>query len=120
MIKVYINFNVASNALNNNNYGLLMGLISNDNANVGLGTTYQLNVFYYNGLGSAKLGIDNKIEYYLKDVPSGMLNIIITGYNNNNPNGLGTYLENYLVDINYPAGNAPSNILLCLKFTYEF
>ena len=68
MIKVYINFNVASNVLNNNNYGLLMGLISNDNANVGIGTTYQINEFYYNGLGSAKLGSDNKIKYYLKDI----------------------------------------------------
>ena len=34
MIKVYINFNAASNILNNSDYGLLMGIISNNNADV--------------------------------------------------------------------------------------
>ena len=37
MIKVYINFNAASNVLNNNDYGLLMGIISNNNADVNIG-----------------------------------------------------------------------------------
>ena len=56
MIKVYINFNAASNILNNSDYGLLMGIISNNNADVNIGTTYTLTNFYYNGLGSIKLG----------------------------------------------------------------
>ena len=121
IIKIYIFFNVASNLLNNNGYGLLMGLISNDNANVGIGTTYQMNEFYYNGLESAKLVGDNKIKYCLKDIPNGIININITGYNN----GTGTpvpYTENYLLDRNPSTGatNPPSNVLLCLKFTYEF
>ena len=116
MIKVYINFNVTSNILNNNDYGLLMGIISNNNADVNIGTTYTLTNFYYNGLGSIKLGSDNKIKYDLKDIPNGIININITGFNNSTAN----YLENYLVDITSPAGNAPSNVLLCLKFTYEF
>ena len=111
MIKVYINFNAASNVLNNSDYGLLMGIISNNNADVNIGTTYTLTNFYYNGLGS-----DNKIKYNLKDIPNGIININITGFNNSTAN----YLENYLVDITSPAGNAPSNVLLCLKFTYEF
>ena len=43
IIKIYIFFNVASNLLNNNNYGLLMGLIKNNNVNARLGTTASLN-----------------------------------------------------------------------------
>ena len=93
-----------------------MGLINNNNSNIRLGTTYALNNFYYNGLGSIKLGSDNKIKYNLKDIPNGIIHINITGFNNSTAN----YLENYLVDITSPAGNAPSNVLLCLKFTYEF
>ena len=116
MIKVYINFNAASNVLNNSDYGLLMGIISNTNADVNIGTTYTLTNFYYNGLGSIKLGSDNKIKYNLKDIPNGIININITGFNNSTA----SYLGNYLVDITSPAGNAPSNVLLCLKFTYEF
>ena len=116
MIKVYINFNAASNVLNNSDYGLLMGIISNNNADVNIGTAYTLTNFYYNGLGSIKLGSDNKIKYNLKDIPNGIININITGFNNSTA----SYLENYLVDITSPAGNAPSNVLLCLKFTYEF
>ena len=118
IIKVYINFNAASNALNNSDYGLLMGIISNNNADVNIGTVYTLTNFYYNGLGSIKLGSDNKIKYNLKDIPNGIININITGFNNSIDTA--TYLENYLIDINSPAGNAPSNVLLCLKFTYEF
>ena len=116
MIKIYINFNAASNVLNNNDYGLLMGIISNNNADVNIGTTYTLTNFYYNGLGSIKLVSDNKIKYNFKDIPNGIINIIITGFNNST----GTYLENYLIDITSPTANAPSNVLLCLKFTYEF
>ena len=32
---------------------------------------------YYTGLGSAKLGSDNKIKYYLKNIPTGIININI-------------------------------------------
>ena len=106
MIKVYINFNAASNVLNNSDYGLLMGIISNNNADVNIGTTYTLTNFYYNGLGSIKLGSDNKIKYNLKDIPNGIININI--YNE---------LNNVLLDYE---NNPPSNVLLCLKFTYEF
>ena len=106
VIKVYINFNVISNSVYNNSNGLLMGVISDTDVNVRLGTTDTLNELYYTGLGSAKLGSDNKIKYYLKDIPTGIININI--YNQNN---------NVLLDFD---DDPPSNILLCLKFTYEF
>ena len=83
VIKVYINFNVASNSVYNDGNGLLIGIISDTDVNVRLDTTDALNELYYNVLGSVKLGSDNKIKYYLKDVPSGIISIIITGYNNN-------------------------------------
>ena len=62
IIKVYVDFGVASNLLNNNYYGLLMGIINNNNVKPRLGTTTALNYYYYPGLGSAKLEIDNKIK----------------------------------------------------------
>ena len=68
VIKVYINFNVASNSVYNNSNGLLMGIISDTDVNVRLGTTDALNELYYTGFGSAKLGSDNKIKYYLKNI----------------------------------------------------
>ena len=83
-----------------------MGLISDSDVNVRLGTTDALNELYYTGLGCAKLGSDNKIKYYLKNIPTGIININIF-------NQVDEILEDY-------EGNAPSNILLCLKFTYEF
>ena len=107
IIKVYINFNVSSNSIyNNNSNGLLMGLVPTNNVNVRLGTTDQMNEFYYTGLGSAKLESENKIKYYLKNIPSGIININI--YNE---------LNNVLLDYE---NNPPENVLLCLKFKYEF
>ena len=107
VIKVYINFNVACNSIyNNNSNGLLMGIISDTDVNVRLGTTDALNELYYTGLGSAKLASDNKIKYYLKNIPTGIININIF-------NQVDEALDDY-------EGNAPSNVLLCLKFIYEF
>ena len=106
IIKVYINFNVSSNSVYNNSNGLLMGLIPTNNINVRLGTTEALNNYYYSGLGSSKLESENKIKYYLKNIPSGIININI--YNE---------LNNVLLDYE---NNPPANVLLCLKFKYEF
>ena len=106
VIKVYINFNVASNSVYNDGNGLLMGVISDTNVNVRIGTTDQMNELYYTGLGCAKLGNDNKIKYYLKNIPSGIININV-------------YDEANTVLIDYE--DSPSyNVLLCLKFIYEF
>ena len=118
-IKIYINLNVASNSLMNNNYGLLFGLISGDNQSARLGSAGGLSTYDYSNLGSCKLD-DNKIKYYLRDIPTGIININITGYNNSIDTAI--YIENYLVDRNTLTGatNPPSNVLLCLKFTYEF
>ena len=64
IIKVYINFNVSSNSIyNDNSNGLLMGLIPTNNVDVRLGTTSALNNYYYSGLGSAKLESNNKILF---------------------------------------------------------
>ena len=107
IIKVYINFNVSSNSVyNNDGSGLFMGLIPTNNVNVRLGTTSALNNYYYSGLGSAKLESENKIKYYLKNIPSGIININI--YNE---------LNNVLLDYE---NNPTANVLLCLKFKYEF
>ena len=54
-----------------------MGIISDTDVNVRLGTTDALNELYYTGLGSAKLASDNKIKYYLKNIPTGIININI-------------------------------------------
>ena len=97
VIKVYINFNVVSNSIYNDGNGLLMGVISDTNINVRLGTTDQMNELYYTGLGCAKLGNDNKIKYFLKDVPTGIININV--YNE---------LNNVLLDYE---NNAPSNVM---------
>ena len=111
-IKIYINLNVASNSLINNNYGLLLGLIPGDNESVRLGAAGGLSTFDFSSLGSCKLN-NNKIKYNLKDIPTGMININIIGNNNYT----GTYLDEFLKDVLF---NNPSNLLLCLKFTYEF
>ena len=111
-IKIYINLNVYSNSLTNNSYGTLLGLINNQSTTLRLGSGGGLSTYDYSNNGCAKLQ-DNKIKYYLNDVPTGIININITGYNNST----GSYVENYLLDNQF---NAPSNILLCLKFTYEF
>ena len=110
-IKIYINLNVASNSLVNNSYGLLLGLIPGDNESVRLGAAGGLSTFDFSSLGSCKLN-NNKIKYNLKDIPTGMININIIGNNNYT----GTYLDEFLKDVLF---NNPSNILLCLKFTYE-
>ena len=107
VIKIYINFNVVCNSIyNNNSNGLLMGIISDTDVNVRLGTADALNELYYTGLGSAKLASDNKIKYYLENIPTGIININIF-------NQVDEVLEDY-------EGNAPDNVLLCLKFKYEF
>ena len=111
-IKIYINFNVYSNSLSNNSCGVLLGLINNQSTTLRLGSSGGLSTYDYSNNGSAKLH-DKKIKYYLNDAPTGIININITGYNNST----GNYLENYLLDNQFIA---PSNVLLCLKFTYEF
>ena len=105
VIKVYINFNVANNSVYNDGNGLLMGLIPGDNVTARLGTGGGISNYDYSSLGSCKLD-DNKIKYYLKDIPTGIININI--YNQNNGD---------LLDFD---NDPPSNILLCLKFIYEF
>ena len=111
-IKIYINLNVYSNSLTNNNYGILLGLINNQSTTLRLGAGGGLSTYDYSNNGSEKLE-ENKIKYYLNDIPTGMININIIGYNNIT----GTYIEENLVDLlTYP----PANVLLCLKFIYEF
>ena len=111
-IKIYINLNVYGNSLNNNNYGLLFGLINNQSTTLRLGLGGGLSTYNYSNNGCAKLN-DNKIKYYLNDIPTGIININIIGYNNIT----GTYIEKNLADL---LVNPPSNVLICLKFTYEF
>ena len=111
-IKIYINFNVYSNSLTNNSYGTLLGLINNQSTALKLGSGGGLSTYDYSNNGCAKLNV-NKIKYYLNDIPTGMININIIGYNNST----GTYEFINLLDI---SGNEPTNTLLCLKFTYEF
>ena len=116
-IKIYINFNVASNILNNNNsYGLLMGIIPGDNACVKIATSNILTYYEFSNLGSSDIN-DNKIKYYLKDVPNGIINININIIGNSNSLNVDNYVDGLLVDA---FGNPPSNVLLYLKFTYEF
>ena len=91
-----------------------MGIIPGDNACVKIGTSNTLTYYEFSNLGSSDIN-DNKIKYYLNDIPTGMININIIGYNNTGTGGTYQFLN--LVDI---SGNAPSNVLLCLKFTYEF
>ena len=113
-IKIYINLNVYGNSLNNNNYGLLFGLINNQSTTLRLGSGGGLSTYDYSNNGSEKLE-ENKIKYYLNDIPTGMININIIVYNNTGTGGTYQFLN--LIDI---SENAPSNVLLCLKFTYEF
>ena len=40
-----------------------MGVISDNNVNVRLGTTAAMNNYYYSGLGSSKLESENKILF---------------------------------------------------------
>ena len=56
----------------------------------------------------------DRLKYYLKDFPNGIININIIG--NNNSLNVDEYVDGLLIDA---FGNAPSNVLLCLKFTYE-
>ena len=112
-IKIYINLNVSSNSISMDGNNLLMGLIQNNSTLANFNpTTLVIDNFYYSDKSCEKL-IDNKIKYNLKDIPTGMININIIGNNNYT----GTYLDEFLKDVLF---NNPSNILLCLKFTYEF
>ena len=118
-LKIYINFGIAVNTfsygtiydptgtiISSGGNNILMGLIQGNSLGAKMGlTTYSLQNFYYSDKSCEKL-IDNKIKYYLKDIPSGIINIYICDPNNET-----------LYDVN---GNEPTNTLLCLKFTYEF
>ena len=106
IIKIYINLNVYGNSLSNNNNGLLLGLINNQSTTLRLGSGGGLSTYDYSNNGSEKLE-ENKIKYYLNDIPTGIINISIIGYNNTGTGG--TYVENYLVDITTPTAQRPSN-----------
>ena len=104
-IKIYINFNVASNSISMDGNNLLLGLIQNNSILAYFNTTtLAIDNFYYSDKSSEKL-IDNKIKYYLKDIPNGIINIVL--YNDGNT---------VLLDVE---NQAPKSVLLCLKFTYE-
>ena len=105
-IKIYINLNVSSNSISMDKNNLLLGLIQNNSTLANFNpTTLVIDNFYYSDKSCEKL-IDNKIKYNLKDIPNGMINIIL--YNDENT---------VLLDVE---NQEPKSLLLCLKFTYEF
>ena len=104
-IKIYINFNIARNSISMEGNNLLLGLIQSNSTLANFNpTTLAVDNFYYSDKSCEK-SINNKIKYNLKDVPNGMINIIL--YNDNNT---------ILFDVE---DQVPKSVLLCLKFTYE-
>ena len=103
-IKIYINLNVSSNSISMDGNNLLLGLIQNNSTLANFNpTTLVIDNFYY--YKSCEKLINNKIKYNLKDIPNGMINIIL--YNDENT---------ILLDVE---NQDPKSLLLCLKFIYE-
>ena len=105
-IKIFLNLGVGSNIIYKFGQNLLMGIIDNhlvestfinDDSDV----VHSINV---SDNTSEKI-INNNVRYQISSIPNGYINVLI--YSGSNVN---------LVDV---AGNPPSSVCLCLKFTYE-
>ena len=105
-IKIFIDLGVSNNCYYRFGSNMLMGIIGNDLLSIQYPNdgTNAISLINISSKTCSKLK-DNNIKYNLNNAPSGFIDIHV--YSDANI---------ILVDKN---GNAPSSVIICLKFTYE-